>query len=173
MLTKHGSPAFPYESIKAYNALQRHSEISHGSIVALHSEWHNRFIRASHGDVNSHGGRKDISKLPSDWGSEFLVIQVAESKFAFFSVPYGQSICMDKDGMVSGLCKAVQEETNTTNHQFMVQDEGNGKISLLSACYNRFVRMDSWGNVDGHARVAQQWEHFNVLLLMEKPIGRW
>ncbi|KAI2511172.1 hypothetical protein MHU86_3307 [Fragilaria crotonensis] len=156
-----------------YAQVGDYSSIAHGNIVALHSERHNRFIRLCRGLVNGHGGRKDIDKFPEKWGSEeFLVIQLAESTFAFYSVPHGQYIGMNKNRTMAGIdSKAEEDDENFDEHEFIVRDEGNGKISLLSLRHDCFVRMDDKGNMDGNAVVAREWEHFNVVLLLKNPVS--
>ena len=150
-----------------------YSSIAHGNIVAFHSERHNRFIRLFRGRVNGRGGRKDIDKMPANWGSEeFLVVQVAESTFSFFSVPHCQYLGMNKKRKMIGIDSKVQEDDAAFDqHEFIVRDEGNGKISFLSTSHNSFVRMDDEGNIDGNAKSAKEWELFNVVLLLENPLS--
>ena len=173
MLTKGGRPEFPHESLRVYNELKNRtcSEIAHGNIVALHSPAHNRFIRLCHdNNINGHGGQKDSDKLPVEWESEkFLVVQVAESTFAFYSVPHGQYICMNKDHKVSGRTLTELEDASNDQHHFLVRNEGWGRISLLSVPQGSFVRMDQNGNISGNAKVAREWEQYQVVLLMENP----
>ena len=167
MLTTGGCPEFPHESLKNYNELKyRRSDIAHGNIVALHSQAHNRFIRVSDRGVNGFGGNKDIDKLPVDWDSEkFLVVQVAESVFAFHNVLHGEYICMRNDRKVISRTRQEQEDASCDTHHFLAQNEGWGKVTLLSVPQNTFVRMDQYGNIDGNPKVANEWEHYNVVLL--------
>ena len=157
---------------KDYAQVGDFSSIAHGNIVSLHSECHNRFIRLFRGRVNGRGGRKDIDKMPANWGSEeFLVVQVAESTFSFFSVPHCQYLGMNKKRKMIGIDSKVQEEDTTFDeHEFIVRDEGNGKVSLLSISHDCFVRMDNKGNIDGNAMAAREWELFNVVLLVKNPL---
>lgn len=156
---------------RAYAQVGDYSNIAHGNVVALHSERHNRFIRLYEGLVNGHSGRKDIDEFPEKWDSEeFLVVQLAESTFAFYSVPHGQYISMNKNRTMNGVDKRAQEDDeNFDEHKFIVRDEGNGKISLLSIRHEFFVRMDENGNIERSAVDTREWEHFNVVLLMENP----
>ena len=174
MLNKGGRPEFPHESLRAYDALKHRecSEIAHGNIVALHSPSHNRFIRLCHdNNVKGHGGQKDSDKLPLEWESEkFLVVQVAESTFAFYSVPHGQYLCMNQDRKVTGRTAIELEDASSDQHHFLVKGEGWGRISLHSVPQDSFVRMDQYGNICGNATVAREWEHYQVILLMQNPL---
>ena len=156
-----------------YAQVGDYSSIAHGNIVAFHSKRHNRFIRLYEGLVNGRGGRKDIDKFPEKWDSEeFLVVQLAESTFAFYSVPHGQYISMNKNRTMIGInSKAQEDDENFDEHEFIVRDEGKGKVSLLSIRHDCFVRMDQNGNIDGNAVVAREWEHFNVVLLFKNPLS--
>lgn len=173
MLTKGGRPEFPHESLRAYNELKNRScsDIAHGNIVALHSPSHNRFIRLCHdGNVNGHGGQKDFDKLPVEWESEkFLVVQVAEYTFAFYSVPHGQYMCMNHVRQVTGRAMSELEDASSDLHQFLLRNEGWGRISLRSVHEGGFVRMDQNGNIDGNAKEAREWEQYQVVLLMANP----
>ena len=144
--------------------------ISHGNVVALHSTWLNRFIRCHEGNVNGHGGPKDVDKLPDDWGSErFLVVQLDTSVYAFYGVYNDMFLCMRDDQSMYGATKHHLDSTSFTNHRFLVNDEGNGRISLRSQRHNRFVRMNWNGVLDGHATKVNEWERFSVVLLMQSP----
>ena len=149
-----------------------YSSIAHGNIVAFHSESHNRFIRIYEGCVNGHGGHKDIGKFPTDWDSEeFLVVQVTAWSFAFYSVRHCQYLCMNEDRQMTAVDRKLQEDDPTFDeHEFVVRDDGNGKISFLSTIHDSFVRMDDEGNIDGNAKSAKEWELFNVVLLLENPL---
>ena len=170
-LIKGSVLGFPHATLQAYNVLKyRSHNIAHGNIVALHSEVHNRFIRVSDKDVNGHGGRRDIDKLPLHWESEkFLVVEVAESTFAFYSVPHGEYICMDRCRRVTARTKQEQDDRNNNEHHFIVRNEGWGTVTLLSVAHGGYVRMDLCGDIDGKANVAKEWEHYNVVLLMANP----
>jgi CRISPR/Cas system-associated protein endoribonuclease Cas2 len=170
MLVKGGCPEFPHESLKAYNEMKYRSDIAHGNIIALHSPAQNRFIRVSNKDVNGRGGYKDIDKLPVEWDSEkFLVVQVAESTFAFYSMLHDEYICMNDDLQVIARTKSQQDDASSDKHHFVVQNVGWGKVTLLSVPQNNFVRMDLMGNIDGNAKVANEWERYSVVLLMKNP----
>jgi hypothetical protein len=99
------------------------------------------------------------------------VVQLAESSFAFYSAPHGQYIFMNKNRTMTGIDGEVQEDDeNFDEHEFIVRDEGNGKISLLSISHDCFVRMDGKGNIDGNEVAAREWEHFNVVLVLKNPL---
>ena len=159
--------------VRDYAQVGDYSTIAHGNIVAFHSERHNRFIRIYEGCVNGHGGHKDINKFPADWGSEeFLVVQVTDSTFAFYSVCHRQYFCMNDDHKMTAVDREEQEDDAAFDqHEFIVRGEGNGKISFLSTSHNSFVRMDDEGNIDGNAKSAKEWELFNVVLLLENPLS--
>ena len=152
-----------------YAQVGDYSSIAHGNIVSLHSECHNRFIRLLKGRVNGRGGRKDIDKFPANWGSEeFLVVQVTDSTFAFYSIPHCQYMCMNKSRKMTGIdYSALEDDASFDEHEFIVRDEGNGKISLLSTSHDCLVRMDDKGNMDGNAVAEKEWHRFNVVLLLQ------
>ena len=152
----HGDEHAAFQSAETKDCAQvsDYSSIAHGNVVAFHSEHHNRCI--------------------SIWGSEeFLVVQVDESTFAFCSVSHRQYLCMNTDRDMTGKDYWLVQEDDASfdasfdEHEFIVHDEGNAKISLLSVSQDSYVRMDAEGNIDGKYTTSRESELFNVVLRME------
>jgi hypothetical protein len=147
--------------------------IAHGDVIALHSDVHNRFIRLMEDSkINGHGGSMDIGKLPREWESErFLVMQLGDSHFAFYSICHERYISIDKEGNVrAGTMKSVDDPIDE-NETFDVCVHGKifggpATVSLLFQSAGRFMRMRTDGEIDGTAINAKGWEHYRVAILM-------
>jgi hypothetical protein len=152
-----------------YAQVGDYSSIANGNTVALHSECHNRFIRLFRGHADGGGGRKNIDKAPCQVGiggvSRGASLQSRPSRFTVYHCRF---MSMNEECTMTGLDVKVQEDDpGFDEHKFIVRDEGNGNISLLSCSHNSFVRMDDKGNVDGNAAAAKEWKLFQVMLLLE------
>ena len=61
-----------------------------GTVVALHSPAHNRFVRLISEKVDAHGGPMDFDKLPLWWDSElFSVVDAGNGEVALHNPAHG------------------------------------------------------------------------------------
>eukprot|EP00242_Pyramimonas_sp_CCMP2087_P003591 CAMPEP_0198231974 /NCGR_PEP_ID=MMETSP1445-20131203/115483_1 /TAXON_ID=36898 /ORGANISM="Pyramimonas sp., Strain CCMP2087" /LENGTH=926 /DNA_ID=CAMNT_0043912617 /DNA_START=110 /DNA_END=2887 /DNA_ORIENTATION=- len=144
-----------------------------GSVVALHSPAHNRFIRMMGDRVDTGGGNMGASDLPEDWHSErFTVVDAGRGEVALHSSTHGRFVRMAGESLdaIGGTKQAGELPADWGSERFTVVDAGNGMVALHSRCHNRFVRVDENGQVDSKGGVrdadalpdAWQWERFEV-----------
>jgi hypothetical protein len=150
-----------------------------GSVVALHSKVHGRFVRMN-ADGNMDGsGHKGIDELPSDWTWErFKVVDAGRNEIAFWSEIHNRYIRMNSNGnMDFSDPKGIDElPDDWTWERFEVVDAGYGEWALWSKVHNRFMRLHADGNMDGSGHKGKNelphdwtWERFNVLVVNPPP----
>mmetsp|Transcript_1918 Transcript_1918/g.3290 ORF Transcript_1918/g.3290 Transcript_1918/m.3290 type:complete len:282 (+) Transcript_1918:84-929(+) len=156
-----------------------------GSVIALHSPAHNRFVRMMiDSEVNAHDGPMDFDNLPlygpKRWDSElFIVVDAGDGEIALQSPSHGRFMQMDSCGSVNALGWPKLGKLETAFAQrFTIVDAGNGLIALHSKSQNRFVTMDTWGGMNslgGFRDVdmlpdAWEWERFRARILTQTEV---
>jgi len=150
-----------------------------GSIVALHSEIHNRFVRMNSNGNMDGSGHKGKDELPSDWTWErFHVVDAGNGEIALWSEIHGKYIRMHENGNMDASGSKGKDElpSDWTWERFKVVDGGNGQWALWNPIHNRYMRINSDGNMDGSGHKGPDelpsdwtWERFAVVVV--QPAG--
>ena len=155
-----------------------------GSIIALHSTVHNRFVRMTnewHLDASSEQSWKS---LPSDWTWErFRVVDAGNGEIALHSPKHNCFVQMDDKKDIKRSGGINYQDLPSASHwpwaRFRVVDAGNGEIALHSPKHNRFVRMNDKKDMDASDHQNYQdlpsashwpWERFRPVMTM-LPVG--
>merc|ERR1719271_1732885 len=150
-----------------------------GSIVALHSQIHNRFVRMNSNGNMDGSGHKGSNELPADWTWErFHVVDAGNGEIALWSEIHGKYIRMHENGNMdaSGSKGKDSLPSDWTWERFKVVDGGNGQWALWNPIHNRYMRINSDGNMDGSGHKGPDelpsewtWERFAVVVV--QPAG--
>ena len=122
-----------------------------GSIIALHSTEHNRFVRMTRQSRMDASGKKRWNSIPSDWTAErFRVVDVGNGDIALHSAARNRFMRMNEKKYI--MDRSVVKDWNKfpsgwKRERFRVVDAGKGEIALHCARFNRFVRMHRKGRM--------------------------
>ena len=123
-----------------------------GSIIALHSTVHNRFVRMTnewHLDASSEQSWKS---LPSDWTWNALGRGTDMAENHRHSPKHNCFVQMDDKKDIKRSGGINYQDLPSASHwpwaRFRVVDAGNGEIAFHSPKHNRFVRMNDKKDMD-------------------------
>eukprot|EP00913_Durusdinium_trenchii_P030664 g28719.t1 len=144
-----------------------------GSVVALHSAIHNRFLRMNDQADMDRSGTKNANELPDNWSWErFTVVEGQNGQVALHSAKWNRFIKMSNDNMEASVLKAAADlppPADWTYERFAIVPAGKGEIALHNTLHNRFIRMTNDGVDSSGHRNAQDlpsdwtWERFRVV----------
>jgi hypothetical protein len=153
-----------------------HELLRPGSVVALHSASHKRFLRLVGGgeDVDGHGGHRELSDLPDDWDAErFTVVDAGPGQIALLSKSHNRFVRVigDRVDARGGVRGAHDLPDDWGSERLTVVDAGDGMVALHSQSHGRFLRMEGGGAVNawgarGVGLLPDAWdsERFSVRL---------
>jgi hypothetical protein len=136
------------------------SSLVHGSVVALHSAAHGRFLQMTTHQCASRESQA-LERLPKSWESEvFLVVALGDLHFAFYSILNHQFLGASHFGDVLGYWPAVDLCTEGISDEAFVDqipscsvfevmsESSDGRIlSVFSKRTKKFVEMEPSGKV--------------------------
>ncbi len=114
-----------------------------GSIIALHSTEHNRFVRMNGNGKMDSTDQHSWKFLPSGWTWErFRVVDVGNGDIALHCAAHNRFMRMNEKEYIMDRSKVKDWDkfpSGWKRERFRVVDAGNGEIALHCAYFNRFV----------------------------------
>ena len=138
-----------------------------GTMIALHSSTHNRFVRMS-GEKLARSETKDAVDIPEDWTSErFTVVDAGGGQIALHNSVQSRFVGLGS----SCPLKFVDQLPGDWEHEkFDVYPAGSGEITLYNRQTGKVLRMsttaiDSSAVNPAHLPDSYTWERFRVVRL--------
>jgi hypothetical protein len=156
------------------------SDLVHGSVIALHSVAHDRFVQMTASQTKSRSSQV-LGRLPKAWERElFLVVHLGYQHLAFYNVNNGKflginSVSRFAHGYWPGndlLCPGIDDgkflDSTPKAAIFVVQRERSdgSVISIFSKYSKTFLRMAEDGTVDAKPDGSSAWKNFRIVVVM-------
>lgn len=143
-----------------------------GSVIALYSSEHRRFLRiTANGNVDSGGTVAGPSLDPAWQWERFRIVDGGNGQVALHVGAVRRFLRMNDRGVVDTSLQADVLDPGWAWERFQIIDAGNSRIALYSPAHRRFLRMKPDGTCDSGGPVAGPdkldpnwaWERFQIV----------